>query len=776
MSKILIIDDEPEILDIVASLLDLFLEDSKVFKASKGQMGIEIAKKERPDTILLDINMPEMDGYEVCGTLKSDPDTQNIPVIILTGVQTDSHSKIKALDLGADVFLPKPIKEGELIAHVKAMLRIKLAEDELKKEKELLNFLVKQRTEELNKARKRYQHLYDFAPDLYFSVRKDGNIISVNRNGASSLGYNHEELVGKPIWEIFHPEEISSVKSQIQKIFDKKIVNGEWEFRQVHKNGDVIWVQEKTFLFLNEKGYAKELLIMCRDVTAQKIAEESLRESEQHYRTLFEHGNDAILLSSQTKDIIDANIQAVKLLGYDKSELIKFKFGTLLKSLNHKDSQPPEFSDLKINDRFEYETHILHKDESIIPVQVSITPLQRKNKNLYLIMLRDLSERKKVEEEVQKSQKLESIGILAGGLAHDFNNRLSVILGNAQLGRMSLENGGEVDKYFANIEKGAIQATTLTQQLLTFSKGGSPVKKFYSIKTLISEAVELSLSGSKTGLKSELPDELWAVEVDEGQIVQVFNNLIINADQAMADGGLLTITAENLSKRSKKIHAALKNGDYIRITIQDQGIGIPQANLDKIFDPYFTTKQQGSGLGLAVAYSIIKKHDGLLTAQSELGKGSVFEIYLPAEPDYVLEPVVKEDEQFIGKGRVLVMDDEEAVLSVVDNYLTISGYDVEIAKDGNEAIEMYKKAAGEKNGYNVVIMDLTIPGGIGGGETMEILKEFDPEINAVVSSGYSNDPIMANYEDYGFKGVIAKPYRMNELGKVLNRIFNNNVS
>ena len=387
-----------------------------------------------------------------------------------------------------------------------------------------------------------------------------------------------------------------------------------------------------------------------------------------------------------------------------------------------------------------------------------------------MLILRDLTERKKIEEEEQKSQKLESIGILAGGIAHDFNNRLSVILGNSQLARMALKNQGDIDKYLNNIEKGAVLATSLTQQLLTFSRGGVPLKKVHSLKDILKESVELSLSGSKSSCTFHFPDNLWAVEVDEGQLIQVINNLIINADQAMADGGKVEVIAENVPKRKKKPHIALKPGHYVKVTIVDHGIGIPPENMDKIFDPYFTTKQKGSGLGLAVAYSIIKKHNGLLTVESKLGHGASFIFYLPAIPDYQLSEDESPEQLHKGHGKVLVMDDEDAILSMIENFLIISGYDVELAKDGSEALEIYKKAKDKDESFRIVIMDLTVQGGMGGKETIQKLKEIDPEVKAIVSSGYSNDPIMANYKEYGFKGVIAKPYKMKELSQVLHNI------
>lgn len=768
MTKILVIDDEVDVLEMLASLLKEFIDSCEVFTANSGNRGLDLAETELPDTILLDISMPEIDGFQVCEDLKKNAKTRDIPVIILTGLNTDSKSKIRALEIGADTFLSKPIKEGELVAHVKAMLRIKRAEDELKKEKELLNFLVQQRTEELNKAKMRYQRLYDFAPDIFFSVRTDGVIMTVNKFGAEYLGYTIAELTGRPIWETFHPEDQERVKKQLTDIFNKKIITSEWEFRQTRKDGQSLWVQERAYLFLNEKGYVRELLLMCRDVSAQKQAEQAIRESEQHYRALFEQANDAILLENEKSEIVDCNLHAIKQFGYSREELLKMRDADLIVPEYQPASGKIKYSELEYSEPTIFEPVILSKAGKKIIVEATITLLKRHTKKFYLLILRDLTERRKVEEEVQKSQKLESIGLLAGGIAHDFNNRLSVILGNAQLARMSLDKPGNIEKYLYNIEKGAMLATTLTQQLLTFSRGGEPVKRIHSLQDILRESIELSLSGSKTKCEFEMQDDLWAVEVDEGQIVQVINNLVINADQAMTKGGKLIVRAVNIPESRKMPHAALRTGNYVRVSIQDHGIGIPPENIDKIFDPYFSTKQKGSGLGLAVAYSIIKKHNGLIHAESRLGEGATFIFYLPALPDYELEGSEREDELFQGKGRILVMDDEEAVLSVLDNFLTVSGYEVELARNGEETIKLYQDAFTSGKPFRIVIMDLTVPGGMGGKETISKLLEIDPNVKAIVASGYSNDPVMANFKEHGFSGVLGKPFKMKELSRVLH--------
>jgi two-component system cell cycle sensor histidine kinase/response regulator CckA len=383
---------------------------------------------------------------------------------------------------------------------------------------------------------------------------------------------------------------------------------------------------------------------------------------------------------------------------------------------------------------------------------------------------RDITERKWMEAEVQK---LESIGVLAGGIAHDFNNILTGILGSISLASMHVETGRAKDKVIerlAGAERACMQAKDLTQQLLTFSRGGLPIKKMASIGELLKDSVTFALRGSNVRCEFSIPDDLWLAEIDEGQMNQVIGNLVINADQAMASGGIVEVRAENMTVKAE-YGLPVKEGEYVKISIEDHGIGIPEDDLPKIFDPYFTTKKRGSGLGLSTSYFIVRNHDGHITAESQVGIGTTVHIYLPASPEGTL--VVEEKEEgkpIMAVGRILVMDDEELVREVASDMLTNIGYEVVTAADGAEAISLYKEAMESGNPFDAVIIDLTIPGGMGGKETIQKLIEMDPEAKAIVSSGYSNHAMMADFEKYGFKGVIAKPYKARELSEILHTV------
>ena len=388
----------------------------------------------------------------------------------------------------------------------------------------------------------------------------------------------------------------------------------------------------------------------------------------------------------------------------------------------------------------------------------------------------EIVEREKVEEELLRAQKLESLGTMAGGIAHDFNNLLASVLGNIQLAKLDIPQTDQVYRQLTEAEQASLRARDLTQQLLTFAKGGTPVKSVTSVAALIRETAGFTLRGSSVRYDLQIPDELWPIEADEVQMTQVVNNLLINADQAMPNGGTITVKCEDIMLDAAAF-PSLAAGKYVKVTITDRGTGIPQEHIAKVFDPYFTTKQRGSGLGLAVTYSIVKNHGGHISLESVLGKGTTFHLYLPAT-DKKLTPPAKESEYLrTGKGRVLVMDDEETILTTMRDILTRLGYEVTFAREGAEVVELYRNAMGERGTpFDVVIMDLTIAGGMGGKDAVKKLLEIDPRVKAIVSSGYPKDPVMSEYRQYGFSGVVAKPFRIRELSEVVYRVMNDPAS
>jgi PAS domain S-box-containing protein len=506
------------------------------------------------------------------------------------------------------------------------------------------------------------------------------------------------------------------------------------------------------------------------DIGKRQQAEKALKESEEKYRGLIETASDAILvIDAESGTILDVNMKGVELLGRSSEKLI----GSHHSQLHPSDETEKYISLFKtLSSQLtpaDIEYHVLHKDGYRIPVEISTSVMKISDKKVIQWIFRDIRERLKLEEEIQKAQRLESAGLMAGGIAHDFNNLLTAILGNISLAKMYAGKDEKIASRLNETERAILRAQGLTQQLLTFAKGGIPITKTVDLSDTISESTGFVLRGTNLKCICEVPKGLWPVEADVGQINQVLHNLIINAYQVMDKGGKCRVDARNVVI-DKADSIPLTAGKYIQISVQDKGPGIPKDHLHRIFDPFFTTKVKGSGLGLSTAYAIIRKHGGLLTVDTEIGTGSTFHVYLPvSEKSISTDGDDKQEDAVVqGEGRILLMDDEEFVREIANELLIHLGYEVDLAKDGTEAIDLYKKAMDSGNPYDVVIMDLTIPGGMGGKEAIIELKKVDPNIKAIVSSGYANDPILADYRKYGFAGMVPKPYKIEELSKVLH--------
>ena len=379
----------------------------------------------------------------------------------------------------------------------------------------------------------------------------------------------------------------------------------------------------------------------------------------------------------------------------------------------------------------------------------------------------EISQREQAETELLQARKLESLGVLAGGIAHDFNNFLTVVQANLDLARLHVGPDGPLDEILGQTERACQRAVVLSTQLLTFAKGGAPIRRVTAIDRLVVEAVDLARAGASVTINLDVEDGLWCAEVDPGQIGQVLHNVLLNAKQASADGSSVDVRAENIPSGKD---LPLGPEALVRITIRDHGSGIDAEILPLIFDPYFTTKGSGSGLGLATAYAIVTKHGGHLTARSKPGEGTTFIIDLPASaareaPASTLSAFVRN-----GTGRLLVMDDEESIRTLLDRVLTKFGYEVRTARDGAEAIDLYEAARAAGQSFDLVLLDLTVTGGMGGVETAGRLKALDPAAKLIACSGYSNAPVMSHLRDYGFDDALPKPWAVSELGDVLRRV------
>ncbi len=612
-----------------------------------------------------------------------------------------------------------------------------------------------------------YRTLFNQSPDGILIIDTRGRFIDFNEAAHRQLGYTREEFGKLRLSDIDPFQRPEEIQASIKKVLEKG--SDELDVKHKTKAGAIRDVHVITRLLVLSGRTVFHTI--WRDVTERTRAEEALRASGNFLQTIIETEPECVKLLDADGTLIMMNRAGLTMIEAESVDQVQGKSAYPLVAAEYREA----FKKL-VESTFQGKNGTLEFDMvglggRRLRLQTHSVPLRNENNEIIaaLGVTRDITERKKLEEDLIRAQKLESIGLLAGGIAHDFNNLLTAILGNISLTKMYLNNTEKASARLAEAEHASLRAKDLTRQLLTFAKGGAPVKKTASIGPLVQESARFALRGSNVKCEVTAPRDLWPVEIDEGQMSQVINNLVINADQAMPAGGTIKIDCSNVEIGEESV-VPLKAGKYVKISIEDTGIGISQEHLSKIFDPYFTTKQRGSGLGLATTYSIIKRHDGQITVESRLDVGTTFHIYLPAsEMGHILKKA--DDESLVkGTGKILVMDDEDAVRSVAAEMLRGLGYEVEVARDGAEAIAAYTRAKDSGHAFHAVIMDLTVPGGMGGEEAVKKLLEIDSHIKAIVSSGYSNDLVIADYKKYGFGGVIAKPYTVANLGEAVAKV------
>ncbi len=641
----------------------------------------------------------------------------------------------------------------------------------------------------LESADIRIRSVIDNILDGMIMVDQKGAIYSMNPAARRMFGYGENEFSGDSFAHL--------IPQCFDRVDDAKLCPCNWE-QLVQRTGSITLALAQTRaratfpveISLNEMAVDQQkfYVAMIRDVTERKQFEEELAAEKNSLAVTLGSIGDGVITTDLNGRILISNPACESMTGWSGSEAAGQKLKAVL---NITAEGPTKRRPRRSGYRSEAEAILLGTPERStltardgtkrVIEQVAAPISDGKNELCGVVLVfRDISQRLRDETERRKTETLDQLGLLAGGIAHDFNNLLTAIIGNISLASQILPPNDEMHSRLNDAKNASLRARDLAQQLLTFARGGAPIKKTASIGKLIEDTVSFSLRGSQSRSELAIEPALWPAEFDSGQISQVIGNLVMNADQAMPEGGTLHVSCSNFTAPNAAVAAPdLPAGDYIRIQVQDEGMGIPENCLKRIFDPYFTTKDKGNGLGLATTYSVVKNHGGLITVDSEPGQGATFTVYLPAarqqaQPDPAPPPAPRPNDEVAepinGNGRVLIVDDEEAIRALVEFTLGRLGYEVTEAETALKGVELYRESLQNGRRFDLVILDLTLPGGMGGKEALKRLLEIDPTVNAIVSSGYATDATMSCYQDLGFRGVIAKPYEAAELGRTVHEI------
>jgi len=682
----------------------------------------------------------------------------------------------------------------------------KKSEAELQKYRLGLERKVEERTAELSwsnekllaelgerqKAEDALREAKNFMESIFASIQDGISILDVNMtivrvNPMMEQWFSHHmPLVGKRCYQAYHGRNKICRDCPAQRT----ILTGEaaraiipMEGRDMGNNR---WVDLYTFPFIDiATGQLKGVIEYVRDISERIKSEDALRFKNLILKTQQETSLNGILVIDDLGKIISYNRRFMDLWEIPVTVLESGSDQEAIRYVLEKLVNPEGFL-AKVRylyeDKGEKSRDEIHLKDGRILDRYS-APMFGEDEKYYgrVWYFRDITEQRKMEEELVKVQKLESVAILAGGIAHDFNNMLATIMGYVDLSQEDTDPANCVYEYLERARKAGIQASELTKRLITFSKGGDPIQNEMSLGALIRSDINAITVSPGVSICLSIPNKLWPVYIDEIQIKQVLNHLVRNADEAMPNGGAITVSLENCVVGDKDA-LPLKEGPYVQWRVADQGIGIAKENLTRVFDPYYTTRNRGSekgmGLGLAICYSVIKRHNGLIVVESEPGQGSVFTVYLPGiEPkqrrNLSVQPALEMDNLevvFVPRGKILVMDDDDLILRMISRILQRWGYAVDVAKDGNEAVKIYQRARAAGEPFDMVILDLIVPGGLGAEYALQKLRQWDQTVKAVVMSGYSDDPVIMNFPAHGFKGAMPKPFALDKLKTLISDV------
>ncbi len=635
----------------------------------------------------------------------------------------------------------------------------------------------------LRESEERFRTLFESAIEGVYESTPEEGIVAVNPAFARMLGcaspegllaWSREIGVGNLYLESGRRHAFLKALGESDAVFD-------FESEIECADGTRKWISENVRAVRDAQGKLLRLQGFVSDITDRKRFEKALGEERERLSVTLRAMTEGVITTDERGVVQYVNEAAEMLTGWVEGAAIGRRLGEVcvLRHERTRGDVPVPFDTAMRSATvvdLPRSTQLVHRAGTPRLIEGRCAPIHdaRSQPVGVVLVFRDVTERARHESEMLRTTKLESLGVLAGGIAHDFNNLLTVVLGNLHLARHKCEDVADVSRWLRDADLAAEKAQGLTQQLLTFSKGGNPLRSAVRLTEVVREATNFALHGSKVRSEMDFPERLWTADVDRAQIGQVVQNLVLNAVQAMPDGGVVKIALQNLRHREDPVRG-IAAGDYLQLLIEDTGMGIPPEHMSRVFDPYFTTKETGSGLGLASVYSIVKRHAGHIDVSSEPGQGTRFRILLPAIPQ-ATTPVARETQPETErlKGRVLFMDDEENIRNMARTLLDLLGLEVKTVESGEEVVQCYFEARSAGTPFDVVLMDLTVPGAMGGKEAMEELRKLDPEVRAIVSSGYSIDPVLANYGDYGFCGRVTKPYRAADLARVLREVLAGN--
>jgi two-component system cell cycle sensor histidine kinase/response regulator CckA len=615
----------------------------------------------------------------------------------------------------------------------------------------------------------------NIAEGVYLVSVKDLNIVYANPKMEEMFGYGPGEMNGKHVSVINAPTVGDPLRTARQ--IEKELTEtGAWrgEVLNIRKDGTPFWGYV-SISKLHHPEHGEVYVSLQTDISERKKNEEKLRRSDEFIRSILDNVDEGFLVIDPEYKIVAANKAYCSQVKEPCEQIIGRKcFSVSHRSLTPCHEEGEECAVRRVFETGEAQVAIhRHPDrEGMIYVETKAFPLKDAGGQVISVVetITNITEKYLLEEERLRTQKLEAIGTLAGGIAHDFRNLLQGVFGYISMAKQS-DDRKAANAMLEEAEKALKMSVDLTSQLLTFSKGGKPAKERLELQPLIENSVRFALSGSHSDYRFTYDHDLWPVDADAGQIWQVIQNIVLNANEAMPEGGTVRVVARNLDLRSGENPILPDGGKFVSIAIADSGTGIPQQYLTRIFDPYFTTKQKGSGLGLATSYSIIRNHGGMIDAKSRAGKGSTFSICLPASEVEVEKKAFQTPAPVAGRqGRILVMDDEEVVRLVVATMLESLGHEVTCAADGEDAIEKFIQARESGRPFDAVILDLTVKGNMGGEQAAAKLRETDPGARIIVSSGYSDSQVVSDYRSYGFAASLNKPFTIEALRDTLSAL------